>query len=96
MSEGDIGDTPDTPDTIKTRGSTFNYWVEEESGPVTPVSIDDFMVDNPGYMSEYTKIYNLVRSSGCTCIKGVWVDPDKKRYKDIQDVYNMYALKQFS
>ena len=77
------------------RPTTFHYWLQEESGDVRNISVEEFLKDNPGYTNEYTVVYNLVRSSGCKYIGGIWTDPNGRKYENIYECHDRYAVKKF-
>ena len=82
-------------ETLKSRPSTFHYWIHEESGPVKHIAVEEFMKDNPEYTSDYMNVYNLVRSSGCKYVKGIWTDPNGKKYENIYECHDRYAVLKF-
>ncbi len=65
------------------RPNTFQYWDSVESGPITSVSKESYK----DYVSEYTVVYNMVRSLGGFFKRGYWFSPDKK--KKVKTVYEM-------
>ena len=75
------------------RPSSSNWWLQEESGPVKSVSVTQFLKENPGYTSEYTQIYNIILSLGCTLKEGSWYAPDGRRFDNVYETFDYLKLK---
>jgi len=65
------------------RPSTFNWWVQEKSGEVKNISVEQFLRENPGYTSDYTNTYNIISSAGCKLCDGAWVAKDGRRFDNV-------------
>ena len=69
------------------RPSTHQGWVMEPSGPVKDVPIEQFLAENPGYESGYTRAFNYCKTKGCTVSKGVWKDKKGRSYDNVFECY---------
>lgn len=75
----------------KSRPSTFQWWVREESSEVKEIPIEQFLKENPGYESGYTRAYNACKTLGCSVSNGVWSDPEGGRYDNVFECYSLYV-----
>jgi len=73
------------------RPSTFQYWDMEASGEIKEISVDQFLIDNPGYESGYTQAYNACKTAGCNLIDKVWTDPKGITYENVFDCHDNFA-----